>query len=269
MADHMRELLYQVSDLIARFRKARSELAQLPKRKVQLEAVVIKRNRKEAAIQSKATAGQTEKQGRALQRRIAKIPEAAEVVRLHKRIQSVLYKVPELHQEMNLLLSRVKAASDELAPYVLEVRGVPQEPEIANLDSIIVLLEDMLRAPYAQRFVDRLERKGDFSKPQSAYQQPARPAHIPQPEPTAAQDQTLSEAAQRAATRDVKLLQKADGSFYESVDFPTAERYADISDRRRQQLMTEGILGVVGKGQNRRITVKSLMAYCPPTEDPK
>ncbi len=69
---------------------------------------------------------------------------------------------------------------------------------------------------------------------------------------------------------DVALLKKADGRFYESVDFPTAENYAVISARRRQQLMKDnGHLRVVGKGQNRRITVVSLIAYCPPTEDAK
>lgn len=68
---------------------------------------------------------------------------------------------------------------------------------------------------------------------------------------------------------DLKLLQKIDGSLYESVAFLTAEAYADISDRRRQQLMGDGTLNVVGKGQNRRITVESLVAYCPPIEKAK
>ena len=77
--------------------------------------------------------------------------------------------------------------------------------------------------------------------------------------------------AQSAIDRkgDVTLLKKGDGSFYNSVDFPTAEKYADISDRRRQQLMSANILKVAGKGQNRRITVESLLEYCPPQQDPK
>jgi hypothetical protein len=69
---------------------------------------------------------------------------------------------------------------------------------------------------------------------------------------------------------DVRLLKKADGNFYESVDFPTAERYADITPRRRQQLLKgDGFLQVIGKGQNRRISVASLIAYCPPSENAK
>jgi hypothetical protein len=68
---------------------------------------------------------------------------------------------------------------------------------------------------------------------------------------------------------DITLLRKADGSLYQSVAFTTAESYGDISARRRQQLMTEGVLKVIGKGLKRRITVESLMAYCPSTEDAK
>lgn len=68
---------------------------------------------------------------------------------------------------------------------------------------------------------------------------------------------------------DISLLKKGDGSLYQSVDFPTAEMYADITPRRRQQLRTDVILEVVGKGKNRRITVDSLLAYCPPKEDAK
>ena len=73
-----------------------------------------------------------------------------------------------------------------------------------------------------------------------------------------------------ALQRDIALLRRADGTLYESVDFPTAETYADISPRRRQQLMKDdGPLKVVGKGRKRRITVESLIAYCPPAEDAK
>ena len=68
---------------------------------------------------------------------------------------------------------------------------------------------------------------------------------------------------------DIRLLQKGDGSLYESVEFPKAARYTGISDRRRQQLMRDRILVVTGKGRHRRITVESLIAYCPPAEEAK
>ena len=77
-----------------------------------------------------------------------------------------------------------------------------------------------------------------------------------------------AEAQKPTKKGDIALLKKADGSFYSSVDFSTAESYADISPRRRQQLMPD-VLKVVGQGQNRRITVESLLAYCPPKEDAK
>ena len=68
---------------------------------------------------------------------------------------------------------------------------------------------------------------------------------------------------------DITLLQKSDGTLFGSVDFPKAEVYAGISERRRQQLLSEGLLLTSGKGNNRRITVDSLLAFCPPVEDPK
>jgi hypothetical protein len=68
---------------------------------------------------------------------------------------------------------------------------------------------------------------------------------------------------------DLTLLRKGDGRLYDSVDFPTAEKYADISARRRQQLIAAWLLKVMGHGQKRRITVESLMMYCPPAEDAK
>lgn len=76
-------------------------------------------------------------------------------------------------------------------------------------------------------------------------------------------------ARDSAGKGDTKLLTKADGTFYSSVDFPTVESYADISPRRRQQLMSDGVLTVVGKGRNRRIEVQSLIAYCPPKDTAK
>jgi hypothetical protein len=81
--------------------------------------------------------------------------------------------------------------------------------------------------------------------------------------------ESSAKAAQGTQKGDLQLLQKVDGSLYEAVAFLTAQAYADISDRRRQQLMSDGTLKVVGQGQNRRITVASLIAYCPPTENPK
>lgn len=79
----------------------------------------------------------------------------------------------------------------------------------------------------------------------------------------------VTEARKLTRKGNITLLKKADGSQYETVDFPTAERYAAISRRRRQQLIKDGHFEVVGKGPNRRIKVPSLIAYCPPTEDAK
>lgn len=84
-----------------------------------------------------------------------------------------------------------------------------------------------------------------------------------QPEPDG------TEPLEHSRKGDIRLVTKSDGSRYQSVDFPTAEQYADITPRRRQQLMTDETLKTVGKGQNRRITVESLLAYCPPIEDAK
>jgi hypothetical protein len=78
-----------------------------------------------------------------------------------------------------------------------------------------------------------------------------------------------AEEGQTSQKGNIRLLKRADGTLYESVDFPTAENYAGITSRRRQQLMTKGTFEVVGKGQNRRITVKSLVAYCPASDDAK
>jgi hypothetical protein len=79
----------------------------------------------------------------------------------------------------------------------------------------------------------------------------------------------ISPTEQPTRKGDISLLKKADGSLYQSVEFPTAEKYADITPRRRQQLKKEDILKEVGKGQHRRITVESLIAYCPPAEEAK
>ena len=48
-----------------------------------------------------------------------------------------------------------------------------------------------------------------------------------------------------------------------SVTFREAQQYLGITERRRQQLVKDGTLIVVGGGQNRRITVKSLFDYLP------
>jgi hypothetical protein len=76
----------------------------------------------------------------------------------------------------------------------------------------------------------------------------------------------VAEAQKPKRKGDIALLKKADGTLYQSVDFPTAETYAGITPRRRQQLMSD-VLKTVGNGQNRRITVESSVAYCPPAED--
>ena len=81
--------------------------------------------------------------------------------------------------------------------------------------------------------------------------------------------QHVTESPKPTRKGDVTLLSKADGNLYKSVDFPTAESYADISPRRRQQLMADEVLKVLGQAQNRRITVESLLEYCPPIEDAK
>ncbi|MGA2186368.1 MAG: hypothetical protein ABSH47_25410, partial [Bryobacteraceae bacterium] len=86
---------------------------------------------------------------------------------------------------------------------------------------------------------------------------------------TAESTPRTKEAQGRTRKGDTTLLKRADGNFYESVNFPTAQSYADIGARRRQQLMKNGLFEVLGKGTNRRITVKSLIAYCPPAEDAK
>jgi len=80
-------------------------------------------------------------------------------------------------------------------------------------------------------------------------------------------DERLDAVVKSDRKGDIKLLERADGSQYESVDFPTAEGYAGVTPRRRQQLMKDGTLALIGKGMNRRITVESLPAYCPPKED--
>jgi hypothetical protein len=53
-----------------------------------------------------------------------------------------------------------------------------------------------------------------------------------------------------------------------AVTFRTAEQYLGISERHRQNLMSDQVLTVVGKGHNRKITTESLRKYLPP-EIPK
>jgi hypothetical protein len=97
----------------------------------------------------------------------------------------------------------------------------------------------------------------------------------PQPQqgqaPTQSRPRKSDGIARETGTRkgDVSLLQKADRSLYQSVDFPTAEEYLGLSERRRQQLVREGTLKALGKGQNRRITVESLLQFFPPADDAK
>lgn len=73
--------------------------------------------------------------------------------------------------------------------------------------------------------------------------------------------------ARNGSKGNASLLKKADGSYYESVDFPTAEKYAGIKPRRRQQLMSKSVLETLGDGTHRRIRVDSPLRYCPPKED--
>jgi hypothetical protein len=87
--------------------------------------------------------------------------------------------------------------------------------------------------------------------------------------PPSANNAAVSAVEEQSRKGDLNLLKRDDGSYYRSVDFPTVEKYAGISPRRRQQLMSGKVLEVVGKGQNRRITVESLLAFCPREEDAK
>src|SRR4029077_3943754 len=61
----------------------------------------------------------------------------------------------------------------------------------------------------------------------------------------------------------IQLLQNLDGTFKSSVSPRTADEYLGMSARRRQQLTKEGALTTIGHGQNRQITVKSLLEYLP------
>jgi hypothetical protein len=51
------------------------------------------------------------------------------------------------------------------------------------------------------------------------------------------------------------------------ITFKTAEQYLGIGERRRQEMVKEQLLTVVGEGQNRRITVESVLK-CLPLENP-
>ncbi|MFN7939114.1 MAG: 7-cyano-7-deazaguanine synthase [Bryobacteraceae bacterium] len=48
------------------------------------------------------------------------------------------------------------------------------------------------------------------------------------------------------------------------VSMATAEKYLGVGQRQRQKLIKSGDLTVEGKGQNRKITTKSLQSYLPP-----
>jgi len=65
----------------------------------------------------------------------------------------------------------------------------------------------------------------------------------------------------RHAKGDPELLKG-----HEAVNFRIAEQYLGIGERQRQKLMKgeKPALTVVGRGSNRRITVESLIQYCPP-----
>jgi hypothetical protein len=51
-----------------------------------------------------------------------------------------------------------------------------------------------------------------------------------------------------------------------AINFVSAEQYLGITERRRQQLLKQGVLERAGKGRNRLITVRSLVAFLPPVE---
>lgn len=95
-----------------------------------------------------------------------------------------------------------------------------------------------------------------------------QPRRVKQTQHTSHTERRLS-PEDTSSKGSLKRLCRADGSRYESVDFPTAEKYAAITPRRRQQLLKSGVLVSTGRGRNRRVTVESLIAYCPPAEDAK
>jgi hypothetical protein len=146
-------------------------------------------------------------------------------------------------------------------------------PVFGILDNDLYLAPSIREWRHApKKMVSGLDRNGEFLV-ETGPQRGGQGAAID----VGTTDQSLSVPVEVPAERDepgdqkgdLKLLQKSDGSWYEAVAFSTAEAYADISDRRRQQLMGDGTLEVVGKGQKRRITVASLIAYCPPAEKAK
>jgi hypothetical protein len=106
-----------------------------------------------------------------------------------------------------------------------------------------------------------------MSNPQAESDPPSTPPADGDPQP--AESRPGSSGPKKPSRKgDVALLKKADGSYYQTVNLSTAELYAGIGERRRQQLM-QNVLKVVGQGPNRRITVESLLAYCPPEQDAK
>jgi hypothetical protein len=214
MADHDEEIWYQVSDLLGKFRTARSEVAQLPDLRSQLEAVESENIRKARALEAERRADLTKEEWAALQQRIEEHIRAPEGLHIHARIQSIGPGVIELYEELESVLCRLRPRYKGLAPYVEELRslcsfskpriecndsaiygdvhGVWWEPTTTNLDRISGLLQDMLGT-------SDTERSGDFSSPQSAFEPPP-PASTPQPGPTAAQNQTLSGTATAGTT---------------------------------------------------------------------
>lgn len=80
-----------------------------------------------------------------------------------------------------------------------------------------------------------------------------------------------AENVQEASPADTRQKRKGDLSLIEGkrlVSFRTAEEYLGISERQRQNLMSDGALQVEGQGINRKITTESLLKYLP-RENPK
>jgi hypothetical protein len=136
-----------------------------------------------------------------------------------------------------------------------------EKPSDPKLGPIMLELEDRLRTQLQGLIEVRIH---DWECLWATSKTPAK-----EPASQAVTKALSSRAARRASKGDITLLQKRDGNFYEAVDLPKAEQYAGISPRRRQQLVKEAVLKVTGLGQNRRITVESLLRYCPAQEHAK
>jgi hypothetical protein len=89
------------------------------------------------------------------------------------------------------------------------------------------------------------------------------PSTTAAPRPTYAARTTDDKSKKSPRKGDVALL--ANKSL---VSFRLAEEYLGISERQRQSLIKQGVLSTEGKGQNKKVTTQSLLAYLP-EEKPK